>query len=133
MIYYILFVGSKLRMEAISRRDFNIGTSEEPLGESVCYLLQEFYGVNLQPYQNFAIPIDLYCLWNWSDPDLDRRVDCFDIIEKKCCVPGLSEKMTQILRGDIIPYKMGGFPWSEEKSSTLEIHELGETGGLINV
>ena len=149
IIYYILSVGSKLQIEAIARRDFVIGTSEEPLGESVCYLLQEFYGCELIAYQNFSIPIDLYCLWNWShsDPDLDkvnglwigrtRRKplpgDWFDIIEKKCFVPGLAEKMTQILRGDIVPYKMNGFPWSEEKSTPLEIHELGETGGLINV
>ena len=129
MIYYILYVGSKLRMEAIARSDFAIGTSEEPLGESVCYLLQEFYGCTLMAYQNFAIPIDLYCLWNWShsDPHIDKRNglwigrirrkplpgDWFDIIEKKCSVPGLAERMTQILSGDIVPYKMNGFPWSE--------------------
>lgn len=59
MIYYILYIGSKLRMEAIARRDFDVGTSEEPLGESVCYLLQEFYGGELMAYQNFSIPIDL--------------------------------------------------------------------------
>ncbi|MGR3280410.1 hypothetical protein ACSYAD_35755, partial [Acaryochloris marina NIES-2412] len=122
------------------------GTSEEPLGESVCYLLKEFYGCELMAYQNFSIPIDLYRLWNCShsDPDLDKRNglwigrtrrkplpgDWFDIIEKKCFVPGLAERMTQILRADIVPYKMNGFPWSEEKSTALEVPEMGEKGGL---
>lgn len=149
MIYYILYVGLSLQTEAIARRDFVIGSSEEPLGESVCYLLQEFYGCELMAYQNFSIPIDLYCLWNWSrsDPHIDKRNglwigrtrrkplpgDWFDIIEKKCFVPGLAARMTQILRGDIVPYKMNGFPWSEEKSTALVVQESGEIGGLQNV
>lgn len=132
MIYDVLYVGLKLKMEAITRRDFDIGASIEPLGESVCYLLQEFYEVTLHPYENFSIPIDLYCLWNWSDPDVDKRNGHW-IDEKEYFVPGLAERVTQILRGDIVPYKMSDFPWSEGESTPLEIHELGETGELQHV
>ncbi|NJM67318.1 MAG: hypothetical protein HC851_17400 [Acaryochloris sp. RU_4_1] len=57
---------------------------------------------------------------DWRHKEKAIAGDWFDIIEKNCFVPGLAERMTQILRGDITPYKMGGFPWSEEKSTTLK-------------
>lgn len=137
MIYYILYVGSTLQSKAIARRDFVIASSEEPLGESVCYLLKEFYGCELMAYQNFSRAIDIYDLWNCShlDPHLDKRNglwirrtrrkplpgDWFDIIEQKCFVPGLEDRMVQILHGDIVPYKMSDFPWSEGMGIALEI------------
>ncbi|MGR3280188.1 hypothetical protein ACSYAD_34615, partial [Acaryochloris marina NIES-2412] len=74
---------------------------EELLSESVCFLLQQYYDFELCPYQEGAVELDLYYLWEF-DEDLQRTDPEWDLeLHQKYGRAGVIDCVGMLMRGEI--------------------------------
>lgn len=74
---------------------------EELLSESICFLLQQYYGFEVCPYQHSAVELDLYYLCEF-DEELQRTDSEWDLeLRQKYGRAGVIDCIGMFMRGEI--------------------------------